>query len=384
VRTLVVSDLHLGASSGADLLRRPELREPLLDALRDGVDRFVILGDGLELREVAVRDAAAHAEPLLREAGEALGPGGEIVLVGGNHDHALLAGWTETHLMQDAPHTMALERRIDPAEAGPLAARLAEAAAAGGARVTFAYPGIWLRDDVYALHGHYLDVHSEVPTIERVAAGAMARYVAPLPPGRATPDDYEAVLTPLYAWMFTLAQRSRDGVVRAGSRSSARAWVALAGEGRRRRPLRAALLGGALAATVGGLNALGLGPVRPQLSGEALRRGTLIGMKEALRRLDVRAAHVVFGHTHRSGPWPGDDLAEWRAPTGSALINTGSWVYQPHFLPGPPNASPYWPGTAVLVEDDGPPRLVRLLGERGHEDLRPPQPDPGLIRPARA
>ena len=46
VRTLVISDLHLGASTRADLLRRPDLREPLIDAAH-GVDRVVILGDGL-------------------------------------------------------------------------------------------------------------------------------------------------------------------------------------------------------------------------------------------------------------------------------------------------------------------------------------------------
>ncbi len=32
VRTLIVSDLHLGSAGGVDLLRRPELREPLLEA----------------------------------------------------------------------------------------------------------------------------------------------------------------------------------------------------------------------------------------------------------------------------------------------------------------------------------------------------------------
>ena len=32
VRTLVISDLHVGASERTDLLRRAELREPLLEA----------------------------------------------------------------------------------------------------------------------------------------------------------------------------------------------------------------------------------------------------------------------------------------------------------------------------------------------------------------
>lgn len=367
--TLVVSDLHLGASSGVDLLRRPELQEPLIARLRDGIDRLVILGDALELREGPVHAAAAVAEPFLRAAGEALGAGGEIVMAGGNHDHNLVGGWTETRLMQSDPHSMALEHRIAPSEAGPIPMRLAVAAAP--AALSLAYPGLWLRDDVYALHGHYLDVHTTVPTMERLAAGAMARFVAPIPERGATADDYEAVLAPLYAWMFALAQRSSDGVVRASSRSSARAWIALAGEGRRTRPVRAAVLATGLYGAVKALNLAGVGPVRPQLSGAALRSGSLEGLGEVLRRLGVDAPHVLFGHTHRSGPWPGDDPAEWRAPTGSRLVNTGSWVYQRHFLSDRAGEGPYWPGIAVLIDGSGPPRLERLLADRTHAQVKP-------------
>ena len=50
------------ATDGRDLLRRPDLRVPLLEALGD-VDRLVILGDGLELREAAHRDAVAATRP---------------------------------------------------------------------------------------------------------------------------------------------------------------------------------------------------------------------------------------------------------------------------------------------------------------------------------
>ena len=48
-----------------------------------------------------------------------------------------------------------------------------------------AYPGVWLREDVYALHGHYSDLHATVPTFERIAAGAMARFVVARPGERA-------------------------------------------------------------------------------------------------------------------------------------------------------------------------------------------------------
>ena len=74
MRTLVVSDLHLGRTERSDLLRRADLREPLLEALAD-VDRFVILGDGLELREAAHRDAMDVAAPFFADVGRGARPG---------------------------------------------------------------------------------------------------------------------------------------------------------------------------------------------------------------------------------------------------------------------------------------------------------------------
>jgi hypothetical protein len=369
VRTLVISDLHIGAAGGKDLLRRAELRAPLIEALA-GVDRLVVLGDGLELREAAHRDAAELAGPFFAEAGAALGAEGELLMLAGNHDHGLVAGWIDARLQSEPSGFLGLSEPVEPATAGRLAQRIAELAAP--ARLRLAYPGAWLRDDVYALHGHYVDLHSTVPTFERLAAGAMARWVVRLPDDGARPDDYEAALAPIYAFLHQLTQRSSHAAVSAGAGASARAWVAMAGDGRARHPVRAATLGAGYVAAVAALNALGLGPVDRDLSGESLRRGGLRGIREVLRRLGIAAPHVIFGHTHRSGPWPRDDPSEWVSDAGSRIVNSGSWVYQPHFLSTEPNASPYWPGTAVVVDDDGPPRLIRLLGERGHRELRPP------------
>jgi len=369
VRTLVISDLHIGAANGKDLLRRPDLRAPLIEELA-GADRLVILGDGLELREAPHRDAAELAGPFFAEAGAALGPDGELLVLAGNHDHGLVAGWIDARLQSEPSGFLGLSEPVQPEQAGPLALRLAELARP--ARLRIAYPGVWLRDDVYALHGHYVDLHSTVPTFERLAAGAMARWVVRLPEEGARPDDYEAALAPLYAFMHQLTQRSDHAAVSAGAGASARAWVTLAGEGRARHPVRAAALGGAYAGAVAVINALGLGPVDRDLSGASLRRGGLRGIREVLRRLGVTAPHVIFGHTHRSGPWPADDGSEWTTASGTQILNTGSWVYQPHFLSEEPNASPYWPGTAVVVEDGGPPRLIRLLGDRSHTQLLVP------------
>jgi hypothetical protein len=214
-----------------------------------------------------------------------------------------------------------------------------------------------------------------VPTFERLAVGAMARWVTGLPGDGAAPDDYEAVLAPLYAALHALAQRRRHLPAHAGSQASARAWVALAGrgDGGLGRARRLALHGGYLAG-VTALDALGIGPLDRRLSAASMRRGYLRGMAEVLRRLGVRAPHVVFGHTHRAGPLAGDDPAEWSTPSGGRLHNTGSWVYQRHFLADGPSSSPYWPGMAVVVEDDGPPRLVGLLADRGHAALSPRAP----------
>src|SRR4051794_13523726 len=89
VRTLVVSDLHLGARTGVDVLQRPAARGALLERL-DGVDRLVLLGDTLELRHGPVREALAAARPVLEAIGAAMA-GDEGVGVAGNHDPRLLA-----------------------------------------------------------------------------------------------------------------------------------------------------------------------------------------------------------------------------------------------------------------------------------------------------
>ena len=359
----MISDLHLGKTERNDLLRRADLRAPLLEALREG-DRLVILGDALELREAPHRDAVEIATPFFADVGRALGARGELILSAGNHDHGLAAGWIDTRLQSEPAGFLGLEQRFAPDHAGPLARRLAEAARP--APMQMAYPGIWLRDDVYAFHGHYADIHATVPTFERIAAGAMARWVAKLPQDGATPDDYEAALSPLYAWLHALTQRSDHTLISKGGGASSRSYTALTG----RRTPRSLALNTGYRAAVAVLNAIGLGPLQASLSPTALRRGYLRGIREVVERLDIRAPHVIWGHSHRSGPWPADDPGEWTARTGARIVNTGSWTYQPHFLTPEPNGSPYWPGTAVIVEDDGEPRLVRLLGDRGHDVLR--------------
>ena len=289
------------------------------------------------------------------------------MIVPGNHDHQLIAPWLERR-GREAPSTpLGLEQRLTAHEASPLAERLAEWAAP--APVEVAYPGVWLREDTWATHGHYLDRHTTVPAYERIGAAVVERFVRPLPDPLAAPEDYEAILAPMYALLYGVAQYVPEAAGAAHSGASIRVWEQLAGGGRKRR-LRYALLAAGVPLTVAALNRAGLGPLRPQLSGGALRKAGLEAMGEVLSRLEVPARHVVFGHTHRSGPWSAGSFADWTAPTGASMLNTGSWAYEPVFLTATPNESPYWPGTCVVVPESGPPVLRRLLGERGHEEIR--------------
>src|ERR1700759_5478854 len=145
MRTLVLSDLHLGGASRSDLLRRAELRAPLLELAAE-VDRVVLLGDVLELRHGPPRDALNAARPFFEELGAVLADK-ELVLVAGNHDHALIEPWLSQRAESPEPLPLGLEQLIEPADASPAVARLADWAAP--ARVRFAYPGLWLRPDGY-------------------------------------------------------------------------------------------------------------------------------------------------------------------------------------------------------------------------------------------
>ena len=72
---------------------------------------------------------------------------------------------------------------------------------------------------------------------------------------------------------------------------------------------------------------------------------------------------MLFGHTHRPGPLPGDDPDEWRTPAGARLWNTGTWLHEVSFVSGPDRRNPYWPGTILHLEDRGEPRLENVLEE---------------------
>lgn len=354
------------------MLRGPERRGPLLEAVAR-CDRLVLLGDLLELRHGPERDALAAARDLLTALGDVLGSEREVIIVPGNHDHALLDAWFARQTRSTPAAPLGTETEVDWRRGEPLAT-IAQWLAPAPLRV--AYPGLWLRPDVYAIHGHYADLHLSIPTMERLAAGVMGRIVggrmdgsgpgvppgptrAGAPAGPSSAEDYELTLAPIYAWIHALAQRIDPQLGGSLNGGSVRGWTALTGPGRRTMRRRALAL--AFPALVAGLNRLGVGPLRAELSGAALRRAGLRGLEESISRLDVSARYLVFGHTHRAGPLPGDDRAEWRTRGGAQLINSGCWVAEPAFLGSAPHQSPYRVGFGVWVGDKGPPELVNLL-----------------------
>jgi len=312
------------------VLRRPGPRAALIDALAD-VERLVLLGDVLELRHGPRRDALAAARPFFEELGGAFA-GREIVVVAGNHDHALVESWLRRRDESPAAEPLGLEQRFSAGESSAMLATLASWAKP--ARVSAAFPGLWLRPDVYATHGHYLDCHLTIPTMERLGIGMTARALRRPTDAFATVGDYEAVTAPVFAWIDAVARQAPTGATLNGQ-STVRVWRALAGDapkgtsrgsGSSWGDLRLRALAGAFPFAVAALNRAGLGSFNADISTAELRRAGLRAMGEVAARLGLGDAHVIFGHTHRAGPLAADMDAEWRGPAGARLLNTGCWT----------------------------------------------------------
>jgi hypothetical protein len=65
----------------------------------------------------------------------------------------------------------------------------------------------------------------------------------------------------------------------------------------------------------------------------------------------------------------GDNDAEWLTPNGVQLHNAGSWVFSQTFLASGNSQSPYWPGSAILIDNGAPPHLLHLLADRPAGEL---------------
>jgi Calcineurin-like phosphoesterase len=332
VSTLVLSDFHLGSRLRHDVLTQPEPLHGLLEALR-GVERLVLLGDIIELLEQRAETAMDEAEPILRRIGTTLGAEREVIFVPGNHDRALVAAWIRGIGAELAPGTAV------PLDATPALARVASWLAP--ARVRVHYPGVWLAPGVWATHGHYLDRHLLPESAFGVTRGLIGRVPRP----GAVPLDYERAggpsLTRLEALIIKALPRPLADLAEDLAELIRASTMPLA-------PRR--------------LLHPGMARLTSSVLGAQMRMASLPALSHVVGRLGIDADWVLFGHVHRLGPLPGDVETRWRGPQGRPrLLNTGSWVYEPLLVHNAGAPHPYWPGGAVILEDDRPPRAVGLL-----------------------
>ncbi|HWE11548.1 MAG TPA: metallophosphoesterase [Solirubrobacteraceae bacterium] len=340
MRTLVISDLHLGNRGGHDVLRAALVRERLLDTIT-GVERVVLLGDTLELMSRRPERTMAAAEPVMRALGHHLGAEREVILVPGNHDALLTRRWALAQGPRLAPST-----DVDPA-ASPALERLVSWLRPARTRVS--YPGVWLGDGIWATHGHYLDRH----LIPESAVGIRRLGVRRTRRAGPRPIDYERAGRRRRRQRETLPERLATRPVSTVIDSVASL-------------LRGAILPQALELLMNS----GLAQVTATLLDAQMRHAGVPAMARVVQRLGIQADVVLFGHVHRRGPIDGE---RWPADNGTRFINTGSWLYEPLLVDRATPPHGYWPGGAVLLEDGREPRSLGLLDDVSAGDLRPPR-----------
>jgi len=310
----------------------PEPLRRLLEPL-ERVERLVLLGDVVEMLEKRTERAMDEAERVLRLVGRTLGTEREVILVPGNHDRALVARWVRRVGAGLAPDSQV------PLDATPELARVASWFAP--ARVRVHYPGVWLASAMWATHGHYLDRH----LLPEAAFGVTRGLLGRLPRAGAMPIDYEQAGGPSLTRIEALTIRALPRPLAALAEDLAELIRASTMPVAPRRLLRPRM--SRLAARV---------------LGAQMRRASLPALSHVVGRLGVDAEWVLFGHVHRLGPLRGDVEARWQGPGGRPrLLNTGSWVYEPLLVHNATAPHPYWPGGAVILDDDQPPRAVGLL-----------------------
>lgn len=310
---------------------RPEPLRRLLEVLED-VDRLVLLGDIVEMLEQRPEHALDEAEPILRLVGRTLGAGREVILVPGNHDRALVAGWIRRVGAGLRPDSSV------PLDATPELARVTSWLAPADVRVH--YPGVWLATGVWATHGHYLDRH----LLPEAAFGVTRGLLGRVPQGGATPIDYELAggpsLTRLEALLIKALPRPL-AVLAEDFAELIRASTMPLAPGRLLRP--------------------GMARLTARVLGAQMRRASLPALSHVVGRLGVDAEWVLFGHVHRLGPLQGDNERRWTGRGRRGLLNTGSWVYEPLLVHNATAPHPYWPGGAVILNEGQAPRAVGLL-----------------------
>jgi hypothetical protein len=209
------------------------------------------------------------------------------------------------------------------------------------ARVSVRYPGVWLSERVWATHGHYLNRD----LLGAWALGVSRGHVDGLPRGAARPIDYE----PAGGHSLRSAHEAISGALPepladAADRLGVLARAATMAKASRR------LLRPELARANSGVLSL------------QTRVASIPALIHVAECLGVDADYVVFGHVHRLGPLPSDDVADWEGVGGRPrIVNTGSWIYEPVLVQDVTPPHPYWPGGAASLDDDGDLQPVGLL-----------------------
>jgi len=365
VRWLVVSDSHLGAWTGDDLLSHRWACEVLRPEL-ERADGVVLLGDFLDLLFAKTELAFDRAEPFVDLLAQTLA-GKRLVWLAGNHDHHVLVrrleSLVELRVATGAPYEQLAERWRDGFYFEAFLRRRLPRT-----EVEFAYPDYRIGDTLLS-HGHYLDGEVRGSVANRLLQGGIRRIAG----GRGlvpSIEDYEAALVPLTELLYVMAQLPQGAAaerrIQADLRRIARITAAVAAPERELYRLARSLA----------RRARSLPDTRPGASDDPLARPvspgspvmpSLNAFARVCRSLgwDREARWLVFAHTHQPldgahASIPGSNLRFW---------NTGSWIYEPprgttrdylHYL------RHNWPGSVVVIDTesrDGAPRLLELLAD---------------------
>ncbi len=385
--TAILSDLHLGAAHGDDLLRYPFFCDLLREQL-DGIDHVVLLGDILDLRFQQLEEVLLTAEPFLTTLGHAMRKARHprVTYIPGNHDHhyavrlmeaaqerAIEAGEPYTFQQVVAPPDFFLSRQLARIIGIPVEVRVA-----------YFYDILDSSEGpILLIHGHYLDMHlgdapARLLTLAQAAIAAAGQQV-----DTHSPDLYEAILRPQYELLHWIGQTPGGGLIqsriyerlRGGAPPSTRMGQL------RRAALRGAVsvggkVGVALAETLanrlikGGLSLTS--PARDALAEETIYAFNL-SLEALSAYLPEGMRYVIFGHTHRPGPLEDiDPIDRWTVKMRgqeTMVLNSGSWLYDGGKARRPDYRPQRWPGTFILIPDQGPPHLVEVLADLSKEDL---------------
>ncbi len=385
--TAILSDLHLGAAHGDDLLRYPFFCELLREQL-DGIDHIVLLGDILDLRFQQLSTALQAATPFLEMLGQVLREvkHPRVTYIPGNHDHHYAARLIELEQEQAIESGEPYEFRHVIAPPNFFLCRQLARLIGGEVQVRISYFYDLLDSSagkIFITHGHYLDLHIDaVParllTLLQASIAAAGQSVDAL-----SPELYEDILRPQYELLHWIGQSPGGGQIqsriyerlRGGAPPSTRL-----SQIRQAALRRAASVGGKVGIAVaesianrlikGGFSLTS--PAREAQAEETIR--AFSASLEALEAyLPTGAQYVIFGHTHRPGPLEKIDLPEhWTVKMhgqDTLVMNSGSWLYDSGKARRPDYRPMRWPGTFILIPDRGQPRLVEVLSHLSLEQL---------------